>query len=85
MTKLEESNVISKAWKFLEENNAITYSVQFNEVPWKFKKALFEAMVNEYPQLKDLKESTNYCKTEQDVYNKNINKLVYLKKLLELS
>lgn len=32
------------AWKFMEENGELIYSIQFDEVPWKLKKALQEAM-----------------------------------------
>jgi len=41
---LQEANLNSTAWKFLESEGELIYSVQFNEVPWKFKKALQEAM-----------------------------------------
>ncbi len=36
--------MISTAWKFEEVEDGIFYSIQFDEVPWKFKKALYEAM-----------------------------------------
>ena len=42
--KLEEGVMISEAWKFCELKEGVSYSVQFSEVPWKFRKALFEAM-----------------------------------------
>lgn len=32
------------AWKFLEKDGEVVYSIQFEDVPWKFKKALQEAM-----------------------------------------
>lgn len=32
------------AWKWSENEGKLTYTVQFDEVPWKFKKALHEAM-----------------------------------------
>jgi len=32
------------AWKFEELDGELVYSVQFSEVPWKFRKALLEAM-----------------------------------------
>ncbi len=32
------------AWKLYESNDCVTYRIQFDEVPWKFKKALHEAM-----------------------------------------
>lgn len=41
---LQEANLKSIAWKFLEIDGELIYSVQFNEVPWKFRKALKEAM-----------------------------------------
>jgi hypothetical protein len=37
--------MVSEAWKFVEENDQVYYSIQFSEVPWKFRKALFEAMI----------------------------------------
>jgi hypothetical protein len=44
MEKIQESNVKTSAWKFCEDENGIMYSVQFDEVPWKFRKSLNEAM-----------------------------------------
>ena len=44
MEKLAEANMISDAWKFHEHDKGIDYRLQFTEVPWKFRKALFEAM-----------------------------------------
>ena len=44
MEKLQEANLNSVAWKFLETDNEIIYSIQFNEVPWKLRKPLLEAM-----------------------------------------
>ena len=41
---LKEANMIPTAWKFEETSDGIVYSIQFNEVPWKYKKALQEAM-----------------------------------------
>jgi hypothetical protein len=41
---LEESNMISEAWKFYEDREGVRYNLQFSEVPWKFRKALMEAM-----------------------------------------
>jgi hypothetical protein len=32
------------AWKWCETEHNVTYTIQFDEVPWKFKKALHEAM-----------------------------------------
>jgi hypothetical protein len=34
----------TSAWKFEETNGEIIYNIQFDEVPWKLKKTLFEAM-----------------------------------------
>ena len=34
----------SAAWKYIEDNDKVFYNIQFSEVPWKFRKALFEAM-----------------------------------------
>ena len=39
-----ESKMPPYAWKFTEEDNGIVYAIQFNEVPWKLKKVLNEAM-----------------------------------------
>jgi hypothetical protein len=36
--------MISHAWKVHEEDDGIVYNLQISEVPWKFKKALSEAM-----------------------------------------
>lgn len=36
--------MVPTAWKFEETEDGIVYSIQFDEVPWKFKKALQEAM-----------------------------------------
>lgn len=36
--------MIPIAWKFEETSDGVVYSIQFNEVPWKYKKALEEAM-----------------------------------------
>jgi hypothetical protein len=36
--------MVSEAWKFCEEKDGVRYSIQFSEVPWKFRKALFDAM-----------------------------------------
>ena len=32
------------AWKFCEDNDGVIYNVQFDEVPWKLRKSLLEAM-----------------------------------------
>lgn len=34
----------SDAWKFSETENGIIYNLQISEIPWKFKKALSDAM-----------------------------------------
>ena len=44
MEKLQESNVKTSAWKFCEDESGVVYSIQFDEVPWNFKKSLYEAM-----------------------------------------
>lgn len=44
MENLKESNVLTYAWKYIEEENGVVYSIQFDEVPWKFRKSLSEAM-----------------------------------------
>lgn len=36
--------MISSAWKYDESQDGISYNLQVSEVPWKFKKALSEAM-----------------------------------------
>jgi hypothetical protein len=36
--------MFSNAWKCHEDESGIDYSLQFTDVPWKFKKALFEAL-----------------------------------------
>ena len=36
--------MISCAWKFYEDNNEVVYNIQFDEVPWKLRKSLLEAM-----------------------------------------
>ncbi len=36
--------MVPTAWKFEEMSDGVVYSIQFDEVPWKFKKALEEAM-----------------------------------------
>ena len=36
--------MISYAWKNNEDESGITYSLQVDEVPWKYKKALADAM-----------------------------------------
>lgn len=41
---LARYNLKPTAWKFYETEGGVVYRIQFNEVPWKFKKALFEAM-----------------------------------------
>lgn len=33
------------AWKFEETGDGVIYSIQFDEVPWKMKKALESAMI----------------------------------------
>lgn len=43
-SKLTESEMKPYAWKFEEENDGVVYNIQFNEVPWKMRKALLEAM-----------------------------------------
>jgi len=32
------------AWKFEETGDGVIYSIQFDSVPWKFRKAIHEAM-----------------------------------------
>lgn len=41
---LARYNLKPTAWKFYEVEDGVYYRIQFNEVPWKFKKALHEAM-----------------------------------------
>lgn len=41
---LKEANLVPTAWKFEETGDGVVYSIQFDEVPWKFKRALMEAM-----------------------------------------
>jgi len=43
-SKLTESEMTPCAWKFVEEDNGVVYNIQFNEVPWKMRKVLLEAM-----------------------------------------
>jgi len=38
------TNMTSDAWKMDETENGIVYNLQINEIPWKFKKVLAEAM-----------------------------------------
>jgi hypothetical protein len=42
--QLTESKMISSAWKVHEDETGIGYRLQIAEVPWKFRKVLFEAM-----------------------------------------
>jgi hypothetical protein len=44
LTNLVESKMVPYAWKFHESNDGVEYNIQFVEVPWKFRKALFDAM-----------------------------------------
>lgn len=41
---LKEANLQPTAWKMSEEDGEPIISIQFDEVPWKLKKALQEAM-----------------------------------------
>jgi len=41
---LTEHSMVSYAWKSCEDESGIQYNLQIDEVPWKFKKALSEAM-----------------------------------------
>ena len=38
--------MVPTAWKFDEMDDGIIYSIQFDEVPWKYKKALMQAMTD---------------------------------------
>ena len=42
--KLAESKMKPTAWKFCEDGNSVIYNIQFDEVPWKLRKTLLEAM-----------------------------------------
>lgn len=42
--QLAESKMISNAWKLHEDESGLDYRLQITEVPWKFRKVLFEAM-----------------------------------------
>lgn len=41
---LTESEMVSYAWKYAENESGVQYNLQIDEVPWNFKKALREAM-----------------------------------------
>ena len=36
--------MVTCAWKYMEEENGVIYSIQFDEVPWNLRKSLSEAM-----------------------------------------
>ena len=44
MEKLAESKMKPTAWKFCEDSDGVVYNIQFDEVPWKLRKTLIEAM-----------------------------------------
>jgi hypothetical protein len=36
--------MVSNAWKFYQDESGVDYSLQFTEVPWKYRKVLFDAL-----------------------------------------